>query len=547
MTQKVKPQQIAGITVEKRTKADLISTGFEFGIDVRNVEYLKFSRSILNFELLGGVNIRQLDRLRVTLKISRSPLLTPLHTFRNTVDLYNDNQVERYIRQAAEKLELGTGEIKLPLYELIESLEKYRIAKRSEQIAPQQAPKIVLTPKEKNITLKFLKDANLLPKIGALLAKMGLIGEKDNGLLLFLIFLTRNFEYPLHAIVHGSSGSGKTNLMKTVIATVPNESKHLTTALTENVLFYPPFKNFWQRKILMLEDLDGSLKALLPLREFMSNQSITKFITEMDVQSGEHRQKKLEAKGPICIVGATTKEKIYEDNSNRSFLIYVDESKLQQKAVMNYQNKLAAGIINLSEVEEIKHFMQNLQRLLDPITIKNPFQPDLELPDSVFKPLRTNQHYIQLIKAVTFLHQHQRPVEKDENGKRYITTTLSDIEWANKLSKESLLRKSDELNGKQRFFFEALKKYLKTQGINAKENKSFYAKDYRKAFKAHPEQLKRNFLKLEAHGYITQVSNSKKQGYEYQIVLWDDYENLRKGINILDEKLALLKETYPDA
>ena len=284
MTQKTKKQiEFNGVNIPLPTKVDQIDTGFKYGIDVKNPEHLKFKTDFLSFELLGGVNVRQLDRLRVTLKISRSPLLTPLHTYRNTVDLYNDNQVERYIRQGAEKLELGTSELKLPLYTLIENLEKYRIDKRSSQIAPQQAPKIILTPKEKMVAKKLLKDENLLPKISKLLAEIGLIGEEDNGLLLFLIFLTRNFDYPLHAIVHGSSGSGKTNLMKTVINTIPEESKHITTALTENVLFYPPFKNFWARKILMLEDLDGSLKALLPLREFMSNQSIVKFITEMDL------------------------------------------------------------------------------------------------------------------------------------------------------------------------------------------------------------------------------------------------------------------------
>jgi len=543
MTQKLQKQtEFNGINIPLPDKSNQINTGIQYGIDVKNPEHLKYKTDFLSFELLGGVNIRQLDRLRVTLKISRNPLLTPLHTYRNTVDLYNDNQVERYIRQGAEKLELGTSELKLPIYTLIENLEKYRIDKRSSQLAPQHTPKIILSPKEKTEARKLLKDENLLPKISKLLAEIGLIGEEDNGLLLFLIFLTRNFDYPLHAIVHGSSGSGKTNLMKTVINTIPGESKHITTALTENVLFYPPFKNFWTRKILMLEDLDGSLKALLPLREFMSNQSIVKFITEMDVQSGEHRQKKLEAKGPICIVGATTKEKIYEDNSNRSFLIYVDESKRQQKAVMNYQNQLAAGIINLGVVKEKQNLLQNMQRLLMPLQIKNPFQPELELPDSVFKPLRTNQHYIQLIKAVTFLHQLQRPEQKDENGKPYITTTLKDIEWANKLCKESLLRKSDELNGTQRKFFEALKVTVKKT-----KKESFFAKDIRETFRFHPQALKRILNSLEKYHYITKVSSNRKMSFEYQINVWDDYKTLQDGINILDDKLLELKEKYPNA
>jgi len=47
----------------------------------------------------------------------------------------------------------------------------------------------------------------------------------------------------------------------------------------------------------MLEDLDGSANAMYALREFASNGSVTKFTTEMDKNTGEHRQKKLEAQG----------------------------------------------------------------------------------------------------------------------------------------------------------------------------------------------------------------------------------------------------------
>ena len=530
-----------GITIPLPTELDNIDTGFKYGIDVTNPEHLKWKSDFISFEIMGGVNIRQLDRLRITLKISRSPLLTPLHTYRNTVDLYNDNQVERYIRMASEKLELGTNDVKIPVYTLIENLEKYRIEKRKNLLAPQKTPKVIITPKDKKEALKLLQHKNLLPQISDLLKEIGLIGEENNGLLLFLIFLTRNFEHPLHAIVHGSSGSGKTNLLKTVINTVPDESKHITTALTENVLFYPPYPNFWTRKILMLEDLDGSLKALLPLREFMSNQEIVKFVTEMDTQSGEHKQKKLYAKGPICIVGATTKEKIYEDNSNRSFLIHIDETKAQQRAVMNYQNSLAAGIVKLGLIKEKQLLLQNMQRLLLPTKIINPFQPELELPESIFKPLRTNQHYIQLIKAVTFLHQHQREQEKDEKGQPYITTTLADIEWANKLSKDSLLRKSDELNGTQRHFFEALKGEVKKQ-----KSTTFFAKDIRQHYRIHPQTLKRHIAFLIDYGYIVQIGFIKRK-YEYEIINWDDYSILKKGLNILDEKLAELKQKYPNA
>lgn len=540
------PTEILGFTVPPLSEAPNINTGFKYGIDVRNRDHLIFEKDVLKMEILGGVNMHKPDKLRVTLKTSRNPLLSPLHVYRNTLDLYNSNQIERYIQDTCENLELGTPEIKLPIYTLIDSLEKYRIEVRKGFYKEQIAPKIQLTIEEKSQALELLQDPKLLEKIGQLLAEIGLVGEENNGLLLFLIFLTRNFQAPnspLHAIVHGSSGSGKSNLLKTVISTVPDENKHITTALTENVLYYPPYKNFWQHKILMLEDLDGSLNAMLSLREFMSNQYVSKMVTNTQAKDGEPKQRILEANGPICIVGATTQERIYEDNSNRSYLIHVDESKAHQKAVMQHQNKQAAGLIDSILVDNKKMLLQNMQRLLTAVHIKNPFQPDLELPESVFKPLRTNQHYIALIKAVTFLYQEQRAIEKDENGNPFITTTLGDIEWANKLCKESMLRKSDSLTGGQRSFFERLKNHLKTQ---KQKPTTFFAKDIREAFRMHPQQLRRYLISLERFNFITQIGHNRKQSFEYEINIWDDFEHLVKGLNILDEKLKELREKYPD-
>ncbi|NRA12057.1 MAG: hypothetical protein HRT57_08910 [Crocinitomicaceae bacterium] len=519
------------------------TTGYIHGIDIRNPEHLICENPIeqLRYELMGGVNMKQLDRLRVTLKVTRHPQLSPVHAYRNTVDLYSDTQVKRYIREAAEKLELGTTDLTNTIYSLIDGVEKYRMERRKEQLLPQRAPRVELSPQAKSQAKKLLKSKALLSEISNLLKQAGLINEADNGLLLFLIFLTRKFDSPLHALIHGSSGSGKTNLLKTVINCVPDEQCHVTTALTENVLFYPPYKEFWSHKVLMLEDLDGSMNALYSLREFMSNGHIVKYTTEMDQTSGEHKQKKLEAKGPVCIVGATTKDKLYEDNSNRSYLIHVDEIYKHQQDVMAYQNEIAAGMIDKLKIEEVQLLLKNAQRLLEPIEIRNPFQPELMLPPVVFKPLRTNQHYIALIKSITFLHQFQLEIQEDKRG-RYIETKLDHIEWANKLCRESLLRKSDQLTGAQRLFFERLKSYL-----NKEEQTTFYSKDICKSFRLYRQQVKRHLNALESLSLITLVSSNPKMSFEYKIESWDDYTNIQSGVDVLDEKLQELREKYPTA
>ena len=518
-------------------------TGFFQGMNIQNPEHLVLEKGALRFEVMGGVNLKQLDRLKVTLSLSRYPMLSSLHVIRHTLDLYNNGQVKSFIRNTAEQLELGTNDVRIPIYDFVNTIEAYRLDKRKHMLVPTRPKEVSLNPKAIKEAKQLLNDKKLLPKIAELLKTCGLVNEETNGLLLFNIFLTRFFDKPLHAVVHGTSGSGKTNLLKTVIATVPDEQKHVTTSLTENVLFYPPYKNFWSHKILMLEDLDGSATALYALRELASNGSVSKFTVEMDQGTGEHRQKQLEAKGPVCIVGATTKEKIYEDNSNRSFLIHINESKKHQQDVMSYQNAEAAGLIDKEARNEASLLLQNMQRLLEKVNIRNPFQPELMLPDIVFKPLRTNQHYISLIKAVTFLHQFQRDRQLDkQTGSVYIETTLDDIEIANRLSRDSLLRKSDQLTGRQRVFFERLKAYL------LKEKKdSFFAKDICAEFKLFRSQLQRHLQVLENASCIAKIGSNPRTSFEYKIENWDDYDTIKSSISILDDKLKDLREKYPGA
>ena len=370
------------------------------------------------------------------------------------------------------------------------------------------------------------------------IGKIGLIGEEKNGLLLFFILLTRMFKDPLHALIQGKSGSGKTHLLKKTTSLIPKAHIETVTALSENTLYHSG-KDYWKHKILLIEDLDGAYNALLPLREFMSNQSIRKLSTSSDPKTGEHTQKWLYAEGPVCVAGATTKDKIYEDNASRSFLIQVNESSHHIEKVLDYQRKLLSGLLDKSSEEKIQTLFKTAQLQLMPLEIKIPFGEALQIPEYVFKKLRTNTHYLTLIKAIAFWHQQQREIKQKPDGTRYIEATLEDVFWANELSKEVLLRKSDELNGALRSFFESVKSYLRT---NKEEN--FYAKPIREKLRMNPMQVNRYLGELEQRGYIKQTGGNRKTGFEYSIKVWDDYEQLKAGINILDEILAKLKVKY---
>ena len=67
-------------------------------------QQLQYENEILKLTVLGGIRLEGLDRMRVTIKAELKE--SPRPPFRHTVDLYNDTQLEKFIRKCAEKLEI---------------------------------------------------------------------------------------------------------------------------------------------------------------------------------------------------------------------------------------------------------------------------------------------------------------------------------------------------------------------------------------------------------------------------------------------------------
>jgi len=509
-------------------------------LDATNPDCLTYNSENLCFTLWGGIDVYNVNRLRATLHIRLKD--NEHRSFRDTVDLYSHTQSERLIKQASEKLEISTTALSDAITLLTSELESYRQAKREERRKEEShretTQKDFFSREQMQAASSLLNNKQLNKLTHQLFDKLGLVGQQDNAMLLFFIFLTRLFKNPLHAIVMGSSGSGKTHLLQGVANTIPKQHIHYTTSLSENTLYYTP-KDFLKHKILLQEDLDGAYNALLPLRELMSNQSISRFSTKTNSRTGESKQVYLQVEGPVCIAGATTKERIYEDNANRSFLIQLEESPEHEKEVLEYQGKIAAGLIDTTGYEKNIYLLKAAQLQLHPMEVVIPFAEALDLPPHVFKKLRTKSHYLTLVKSLTLWNQRNRKRAEDKEGNPCLLSEIDDVRWANHLCRESLLRKSDELSGKTRNFFESLKE---SQTEGGTQHPLFRSVEVRGRFRLHPMQLKRYLDELESRGLIRCKSRSQKTGNEYEIIVWNDYEILLSGLDVLDKILQTLEK-----
>src|SRR5699024_8923046 len=129
-------------------------------------------------------------------------------------------------------------------------------------------------------------------------------------------------------------------------------------------------------------------------------------------------------------------------------------------------------------------------------------------------------------EAITFYKQYQREKKYDEQtGEEYIETTIEDIQEANELIQEVLLRKSDLLNGACRSFLESLKTYL------SKNNQTtFTNSEIRRSLRVSPSNQRRYMLQLQLADLVQKAKGDRRKGYVYEVVNDDDYETTNKQI-----------------
>lgn len=381
--------------------------------------------------------------------------------------------------------------------------------------------------------LAFLQSSNVLNRLNEKIGACGIVGENQSRLLLFLLALSYRNKRPLHGIVQGSSGSGKTHIISRIADLMPQEDVLRFTRITENSLY-----NWGEydlvKKVIVIEDLDGLKEdALYALREFISNQVLRSSVTIKD-KKGNNKSRKKEVKGQFSSLSATTKGETYEDNMNRSFLIAVDESKAQTNRIIHYQNCLAAGMVKDSEEEDNVGFIREVVRQLKSYDVINPYAPYLLLPDKVQQVRRLNEMFQSVIKQVTLVNQYQREVRSEK-----LYTELEDIEQASILLFESIVLKVDELDGSHRSFYQMLKHHF-----NDKEFTRFQAMDATGFKRTQLQQYLNELLRFE---YIKQKGFANR-GFKYRVNIMENIESLRTELKAhFSKQLDHLRNINPTA
>lgn len=501
-------------------------------LHITNTNFITFKDDLLTIDVLGGVDLVQVERMICTLRISHANY----PPFRTTLDLYNDSQNDKLIRTLCDKYELQLLEVSKVLNLLTSQLEEYRLDNlkytgTSKKIAFE------LSEEDKSNAIKKLKSKNLLNEVVKSLNTTGIIGENENALILFLALASHKYSNPFSVLCLAKSGIGKSYIIQKLSECMPTNSYSFHTQISENALYYFDSKEL-QNKALLIEDLEWTHSMLSPLATLQSQGKLIKTRTIKD-KDGMFHSSTFEVVGNLCLVACAYSDKNYEELSLPFLCIHLNHSQNQDIEIMEYQKKCKAGLIQDTDIQKTQHALKSLIATLENVKIINPYAPLINLPNEIAYPRKSLLLLLNFIDIITYFHQYQREKTADKKtGEVQIMTAIEDIELAFKLLKNNLFRRADELSTSARGFYHWLSTYL----AEAKTNQ-FTALDIRKIKRLHPRTLNRYLQELKMFNYIQVVGGNKhREGFIYKLTSLGDQSDTQARIeNDLKETLEKIK------
>jgi len=498
----------------KMNKAELKPVGEDYALELGERSY----------RVRGLQKNGSLEVLKVNLRLSYGERF---HL--DTLDFYRAKDREGFIRTAASETTLEPDLIKRDMGKLLLALEELQERRIREELEPK-GEAVVMAANEKDEALALLKSPNLLGQILEDFDACGIVGEATNKLTGYLACVSRQLDRPLAVIIQSTSAAGKSMLMESILAFTPEEERVKYSAMTGQSLYYLGETNL-KNKILAIVEEEGAEKASYALKLLQSEGELTIASTGKDDQ-GRMKTEEYHVEGPVMIFLTTTAVDIDEELLNRCLVLTVDESREQTKAIHALQREAETfdGLKRKVERDRVLAVHRNAQRLLKPLHVVNPFANQLTFLSDRTRTRRDHVKYLTLIRSITLLHQHQRPL-KEKDGLRYIEVTFEDLAAANALAHEVLGRSLDELPPQTRRLLEELKTMVEARCQSEEIDPElcwFTRREVREFTGWSNTQLKVHLDRLEELEYIfPRRAGMRGSAYEYELLFDGDTETAK--------------------
>jgi DNA primase catalytic core len=460
------------------------------------------------------------EQIRVNILVSNDEDGT---FFVDALEMYAARQRASYLKQASTELGVPEATLRTQMGAVLLELE----AKVDEQMkkllaASEKTP--VMNEAEREAALELLRDPKLCDRILADFERCGVVGEETNKLLGYVGAVSRKLEQPLAIVIQSSSAAGKSSLMDGILDFVPEEERVEYSAMTGQALYYLGEKDL-RHKILAIAEGEGAERASYALKLLQSEGEISIASTGKDPQTGKLVTHEYRVSGPVMTFLTTTAIEIDEELLNRCVVLTVDEGREQTRRVHARQRtgQTLAGLLARRDKERVVRLHRCAQRLLRPLLVVNPFAETLSFSDARTRARRDHMKYLTMIRAVAFLHQHQREVKVVEHGGErveYIEATGRDVELATRLAQETLGRNVDELPPVTRRVLGELRTLVEARASRDRARASdvrFTRREARHELGLSYEQLRVHLGRLVELEYVVAHRGSRGQSYVYEL------------------------------
>src|SRR3989339_31149 len=434
------------------------------------------------------------------------------------VNLYSSAARSAFAKNCSVLLEEEFKTVESDLNKIITLLEEKK--EELKKGSPASGGKLeIMGAKERTEALEFLKSPTLFEEITKDLSSLGYIGEEMNKLTAYLAITSRKLDDPLSIMITSRSAAGKSSLQDAILSLLPPEDFVKYTALTGKALFYQD-EFALQNKVLAIEEEAGSKEANYSLRAIQSSKHLSIATTGRDSSTGKLKTEVYRVKGPVSIFFTTSNVQMDYETANRFLRLTIDESQEQTRQILQRQRELETlkGLLIREQTEKIIKKHQNAQRLLYPVKVINPYAESLTFNDETLRTRRDHRKYLNLIKTIAFLNQHQRK-QKSVNlqGKEvpYIEVIPDDIKRANDLAQQIFAHTLEELSPSSRTLLNAIKEMV-GKSTDSNETK-FTRKEVRDFTLWGHYQIKTHIKELRDLEYLIPISGGPRKKYYYQL------------------------------
>lgn len=348
--------------------------------------------------------------------------------------------------------------------------------------------------------INFAYDPRILDEIQKDLDKAHVGDYKNKVLATILLASSKRRGHEQAIIIQKQSSAGGSNLQNTCLSYF--NDKIILTRMTGAYLDRSGVD--YTGKILAIGELSGFDSASSSLRQKLSESKTSLATTDKD-DKGKITTSILTTEGRPSFITTTTSEEIHPELENRCWILSIDETSNQTKAINMHQFLKDTFEYNeWSPKSEIKSFFNS--GVLKDLKVVNLFSGILgkNFPCDSVTARRDSKRFSELITTITFLHQYQR-IKIVLQNKTYLVSSFDDLQYALHYGQDALKNTLNKLNEKD----EAILAYMRTSS-----DKSFNRNELCEALNIPYETMKRILTKLANRSFLELFEENRVWKYK---------------------------------